>query len=386
MRVVLVLLLLVLACASTPVRYLGSGAKNLVWVTASNKTVMRYGFAANLESLSVCVVSTDDLRAAISGSNILPPNVLSDSQWRSKMDISSLQSAQAEALLNAQASSVQNTGGINTPLSRQIIPFAMTSSLTCRDKHDGSPHLIQSGMYLTLEEQIFFSEGTVQHLHDQDKLSQLDAFIIGANWFADQRSFKQHLGTFHLDGHPGNLLVNRTEEGMMGIIWNDWGSTTSFMDHPEEQGARTVASIMGILKKHFALPDLLLNECMQLTMKCCDVVLAWVTTNELFADHRVTKRLVGSLLLDRVTRLEEKVTALEADNVALREQVTALEADNVAIKEDNVALRKQVTALEADNVALRANITEITIRLNQLIELNKQYLEHFRQKKGRDEL
>jgi cell division protein FtsB len=187
---------------------------------------------------------------------------------------------------------------------------------------------------------------------------------------------------------------------MMGIIWNDWGSTTSFMDHPEEQGARTVASIMGILKKHFALPDLLLNECMQLTMKCCDVVLAWVTTNELFADHRVTKRLVGSLLLDRVTRLEEKVTALEADNVALREkvtaleadnvalreQVTALEADNVAIKEDNVALRKQVTALEADNVALRANITEITIQLNQLIELNKQYLEHFRQKKGRDEL
>ena len=123
-----------------------------------------------------------------------------------------------------------------------------------------------------------------------------DKFVLFANWFADQRSFKANAGTFHIDGHCNNVLVNNST-GVVQFVWNDFGKTTSYTDHPQMQAEATLASL-------YETTDLIASEhCGALDDACVDASLNWVQNHKLFTSPMVTNRLVGSLLLaNRVAR------------------------------------------------------------------------------------
>ncbi len=68
----------------------------------------------------------------------------------------------------------------------------------------------------------------------------------------------------------------------------------------------------------------------------------------------------------RFNEIQGDITAIQADNAAMRHDITAIQADNAAmrhditaIQADNAAMRHDITAIQADNAAMRHDITAI---------------------------
>ena len=68
--------------------------------------------------------------------------------------------------------------------------------------------------------------GDIRSLTPND-LTELDCLRLLLGVFADQLTFQESTGSFHLDGHPGNILYQRGRSNEIYFVWSDFGRTSS---------------------------------------------------------------------------------------------------------------------------------------------------------------
>jgi len=110
--------------------------------------------------------------------------------------------------------------------SRSQLVFQISGNLYRIELPLPRTQFIQSDISAVLEYNLKMT-GDISKLEDGD-LTEIDLLRLLLGIFYDQLTFKQSTGTFHYDGHIGNILFQRESfDDEIFFFWSDFGKTSS---------------------------------------------------------------------------------------------------------------------------------------------------------------
>ena len=109
--------------------------------------------------------------------------------------------------------------------SRSQLVFQISGNLYRIELPLPRTQFIQSDISAVLEYNLKMT-GDISKLEDGD-LTEIDLFRLLLGIFNDQLTFKESTGTFHFDGHIGNILFQRGRFDEIFFVWSDFGKTSS---------------------------------------------------------------------------------------------------------------------------------------------------------------
>ena len=259
-------------CCHNP-RFVNAGAKNVVFSCGNSpREVRRVSFWGDIQPIapsstvsacSACAVDTQSLSDALTltrnqcrldhlcSDDLL--RAVDDALYVAKLrtrptDVVSLASWLDEQYLSARAAAAGLSMGVNTALSSLRIPVPLREALLCDSKRGhGSPDMAIATLEMVVERQLRH-EQSAEMLSSDPSMSSSDRFVFLHGWISGQIELHAAAGTFHIDGHTGNVLVNGS-----AFLWNDFGRTTSHPGHPDSQFKTTVASVVTLARKASSL-------------------------------------------------------------------------------------------------------------------------------------
>ena len=216
----------------------------------------------------------------------------------------------------------------------------------------------QGDFFLVVELQKEFKRGSVKDRKKNDKFSEADEAVLLHQWMSDQIALYRKVGQFHTDGHLGNILVdNDATAGYTTFVWNDFGRTTSYMGHPEQQFCHTLE---GVSKFSFQSPEVA-EIARRLPEKHCGgencCVVLNKPENDVLVSHfdqllgKLEKsnalkgnwhRLSGLRMGERVSMFEQRMTSMEEELKKDQARIAWLEKEREKDRTRFAALEKQI--------------------------------------------
>ena len=272
--------------------------------------------------------STDLMRALDDALFVLNERKLAG---RNTIDIASLNSWLEEQRLTATAAGAGLAMGVNVPLSAIRIP--LRTRVSCSSKTKASVDDMEVWELVMVVERHIRSTGAISDF--ASNMTVEDAFVFLHGWLSGQLDLQTASGTFHIDGHTGNVLVN--------------GS--AHPGHPEHQFRRTIESIADLGDRHAALQKVTkaLRSIANATYLrnhskvrgVLEGVLGTLESHPLMTEPAVLARMGGR-------RMEVRVSRLEVGLAQLGQRIADLNASHsqLALSHSQLALSFSQRALQ----------------------------------------
>jgi hypothetical protein len=397
---------------------LGAGAKNVVF-TCSNTPdeIRRVSFWAtfNDNSTTACRVDVRELvprleetlndpeTLTLSEKKLLQDAIFvlqhkfpepgqDDGRSAIGMDLVARNTWKHEQLLNANAAAAGLSFGVNVPLGSIRLRLPVKNPPRCNTKRrvNDADILSTTEDYVMVVERQKRYPGSVNH-HKNLTRGDLKIFLYG--WLSGQIDLFDKAGTFHTDGHTGNVLYSPTkEDGPPEFFWNDFGRTTSHAGHPSHQFQKTMQKVSDLKTEYSEdlnqiissirvspepfsseeeerqeaekqFQELEKQQFQEIVPKF-EKILDKMDQDEDIQQQR--HRLGGRRMGSRVASLEVKVKELETDIQRQASEIQQLQAGRLADKAEIQQQAAEIHQLQAGRLADKAEIQQQAAEIQQL--------------------
>jgi cell division protein FtsB len=228
-------------------------------------------------------------------------------------------------------------------------------------------------------------------LNDQGLvLNESQCLAVLNGYYSDQARFHSEMGTFHYDGHAGNILYRRTQGNNVDFFWSDFGRTSKTRGDTSVQLQNSLGSIHNaIYNSCTAYPKIMtvLENIVVFTGTYSINIVDYPERMEAVKNHiqgtilsiynaSEQRVLLGALsndwsfaLTDIYSKFEarnKENTGVKAETTDLRVNDAELAAEIVGLRADNAKLAADIAKLRADDAELRADKAKLFAKLEAL--------------------